>query len=136
MPQKGARNVTKRHVFLFVINAIAITVLAIFAFRHWGFLVRAIDPIDDIQSQIDQIAHLRDLSVQATTPLQSQVKDLDGRISKAQASIKTMQAQTNDLSKTISDQELQLASQYKLFAQRVEARYKKFVLRCQLQLLI
>ncbi len=99
-------------------------IISFFSLPHI-FSTRAIDPIDDIQNQINQIAHLRDLSIQATTPLENQVKDLRSRIQKAQADIKAAQDQTQHLSQTISDHELQLASQYKIFSARVAARYER-----------
>src|SRR5260221_161033 len=87
--------------------------------------VHAIDPIDDIQNQIDQIAHLRELSVAATTPLEGAVADLQNRIAKAQADIKAAQTQEKNVAATISQNELKMASQYQIFAQRVAERYKR-----------
>jgi peptidoglycan hydrolase-like amidase len=86
---------------------------------------RAIDPIDDIQNQINEIEHLRQLSIAATTPLENQVNDLEARIKKAQADIATAQEQTKNLAQTIDKEELQLASQYQIFALRVANRYKR-----------
>lgn len=93
---------------------------------------RAIDPIDDIQNQINEINHLRELSVAATTPLESAVNDLQKKIDKAQADIKAAQAQERDTARAISLRELDLASQYKIFAQRVAERYKRSALNLPL----
>lgn len=99
-----------------------------FLFQKSSLFVRAIDPIDDIQNQINDIEHLRQLSIAATTPLESTVNDLQSKINKAQADIKTAQNQEKSLATTITQRELDLASQYKIFAQRVAQRYKRAAL--------
>ncbi len=68
---------------------------------------------------------MRQLSIAATTPLENQVKDLDSRISKARGDIQAAQIQANSVSQTIAQREVQLASQYKIFTQRVVQRYKR-----------
>jgi len=103
---------------------------------HLVSKAQAIDPIDDIQNQINQIAHLRELSVAATTPLESAVTDLQNRIAKAKADIKAEQVQETNLAGAISKQEVTLASQYQIFATRVAERYKRTALSSPLLSLI
>jgi len=88
----------------------------------------AIDPIEDIQNQINEIAHLRAMSIQATTPLENTVKDLKSRIQKAQNDIKNAQLQTQHLASVIDVQELQLGTQYQVFSAHVRAQYKRTTL--------
>jgi len=88
-------------------------------------VVRAIDPIDQLEQEKNDLEHLLKLSADATTPLEKQVQDFDARIKKAQAGITAAQKQATDLGTTIQERELKLAVQYKVFAQRVAARYKR-----------
>jgi peptidoglycan hydrolase-like amidase len=85
----------------------------------------AIDPIDQLEQEKNDLQHLLQLSVDATKPLESQVNDIERRIAKAQADVKAAQAQTQQLSKSIDAQEVELATQYQTFTQRVASRYKR-----------
>jgi peptidoglycan hydrolase-like amidase len=100
-------------------------IFSLFALSH---LVRAIDPIEDIQKQIDEINHLRELSVAATTPLESTFNDLQKKINKAQADIKAAQTQEKNVAANITQRETDLASQYRIFSARVAQRYKRSAL--------
>lgn len=86
---------------------------------------QAIDPIEELEQQKNELNHLLQLSAAATAPLESQVKDIEARIKKAQAGVAAAQAQTKDIAATIQKREGDLAAQYKLFSQRVAQRYKR-----------
>ncbi len=87
--------------------------------------LQAIDPIDQLEQEKNELAHLLQLSADATTPLEKEVQSLDTRIKKAQSGITAAKKQTEQIAKSIEEQELRLAVQYKIFAQRVAVRYKR-----------
>lgn len=87
--------------------------------------LQAIDPIEDLERQKNELQHLLELSAAATTPLEKQVEELDRRIKKAQADIATAKKNASDLAVTIKEREDRLAVQYKIFTQRVATSYKR-----------
>lgn len=91
-----------------------------------GFqLLHAADTIEQLEAEKNELSKLLKLSADATTPLEKEVQGLDARIQKARSGIAAAQKQTKDLAKTIEERELKLATQYKLFTQRVANRYKR-----------
>jgi peptidoglycan hydrolase-like amidase len=86
---------------------------------------QAIDPIEQLEQEKNELAHLLQLSADATKPLEEEVKKLDTRINKARADIKAAQAQAQNLGKTIEKREVEMASQYQIFTTRVASRYKR-----------
>lgn len=102
--------------------------LFLFSFVVWTTPIRlsfAIDPLEQLEQEKNELAKLLKMSADATTPLENQVKDIGSRIKKAQADINIAQAQANQLGKTIADRELSLATQYKVFTDRVAEAYKR-----------
>lgn len=89
------------------------------------FLAQAIDPIEEIEKQKDELEHLLHLSSAATTPLEGQVKNFQDRINKAQQDIVQAKKQTDEVAKQISQEEEKLADIYLLFKQRVKIHYKQ-----------
>ncbi len=87
--------------------------------------VFAVDPVDDLQNQINELAHLKELSESATKPLEGQLADLDKKIANAQAGITQAKRQGEELSKDIDQREEDLAVQYELLAKRVAVAYKR-----------
>lgn len=85
----------------------------------------AIDPIEEIEQQKNELARLLQMSADATKPLETEVKNLENRINKAQQDIKKARQQTQNLSKEIDTREVELASHYEIFARRVAERYKR-----------
>ncbi len=86
---------------------------------------RAIDPIDEIEHQKDELERLLKLSADATTPLEGQVKNFQDRINKAQADIVAAGKQTDQIAQDIAQEEKTLAATYDLFRQRVALHYKQ-----------
>jgi len=87
--------------------------------------LQALDPIEDLERQKDELAKMLELSAAATTPLEKQVNDLDSRIKKAQAGITAAKKQASDVAVSIKEREDRLAVQYKIFSQRVTTSYKR-----------
>ncbi len=82
------------------------------------------DEIDDLQHQIDELAHLKQLSEAATTPLEQQVADLEKKIASAQAGIRAAQKKEDELAKSIAAREATLGQTYALFVNRVALHYR------------
>ena len=59
--------------------------------------VQAISDVDKIQQEIDELAHLKKLSEDATTPLESEVANLEARIRSAQIGINNAKQQAAQL---------------------------------------
>lgn len=87
--------------------------------------VFATDPVDDLQSQIDELAKLKKLSEDATKPLEGQIKNLESRITTARAGIATAKKQSEELAKSIDKREQDMAVQYKILAKRIGDSYKR-----------
>lgn len=103
---------------------IIVLVLALFA--HFSpSKVRAIDEVDKLQQEIDDLAHLKELSEAATTPLEKEVEGLEARINAAQAGINNARTQSKKLSESIDQREEDLAYHYQLFANRIAESYRR-----------
>jgi len=86
---------------------------------------RAIDEVDKIQQQIDQLDELKKLSEAATTPLEAEVATLESRIRSAQAGINSAKVQAAELATSIEEREEDLAYHYQLFANRIAESYRR-----------
>lgn len=86
---------------------------------------RALDEIEQLQKEINDLENLKKLSVAATTPLESQVKDLDNRIKNAQAGIVKAEKDAENLSISIDKREGELAGYYVILKERVKSQYKQ-----------
>jgi SpoIID/LytB domain protein len=87
--------------------------------------VFAVDPVEDIQKQIDELAKLKELSESATKPLESELKNLDSRIKSAQQGIIAAQNQAKALAANIGKREEDLAVQYVILSKRIAEQYKR-----------
>lgn len=67
--------------------------------------VSAIDPVDELQQKIDDLAHLKELSEAATTPLETEVSKLSQQINNARASMNQAKQDVKDLAEDIADRE-------------------------------
>ncbi len=88
-------------------------------------LVQAIDPVEEIQQQIDELAHLRQLSEDATAPLEKELEGLENRIASARQGIENAKVQATELAASIDKREIDLASQYTILSLRVADQYKR-----------
>ncbi|MFH1244175.1 MAG: SpoIID/LytB domain-containing protein, partial [bacterium] len=89
--------------------------------RAW---VRAEDLVD-IERQIADLQNQMELSVKATTPLESEVTKLNKQIGGIQTQIKQFEASIGELEGSISDRERNIKSQYAVLAVRVRDYYKQ-----------
>lgn len=83
------------------------------------------DEIGDLQTQIDELAKLKALSENATTPLEKEVATLESRIKSAQAGIAKAKQQITDLAASIDKREKDLVYHYQIFSNRVAESYKR-----------
>ena len=89
------------------------------------FSVLALDPVEEIQKEIDELEKLKKLSQDATAPLQSELKNLNTRISSAQQGIEQAQADAREVSQNIDEREEDLAVQYIILSRRIAEQYKR-----------
>lgn len=87
--------------------------------------VSALDPVEELQNQINELENLKKQSQDATKPLESELKTLNSRIASAQQGIKKAQADTAQVSKDIEQREEDLAVQYVILSKRIAAQYRR-----------
>ena len=90
-----------------------------------NFLAQALDPVEDLQRQIDELESLRKLSADATKPLEQELDSLEKKITSAQQGITSAINQTKELENTIYDREDDIAIQYIIFSNRIAQQYKR-----------
>lgn len=98
------------------------------------FSLLALDPVEELQKQIDELEELKKKSQEATVPLQSELQNLNARVIAAQQGIEKAQAQSVQVSKNIDQREADLAIQYMILSRRIAEQYKRH--RVQSPLLI
>ncbi len=106
----------KNKIFTFFI------VIFLFSFSFLIFPVSA-DEIEDLQKQIDELSHQRELSVSATKPLEGQLKSLERQLAQVQASLDQINASMAQKQKELDLREDKLALQQALLENRVKAYY-------------
>lgn len=90
-----------------------------------SFSVKALDPVEELQQQIDELEQLKKLSEEATKPLQAELDSLEKKITNAQQGIYAAQEQTKEVEKTIDSREEDIAIQYIIFSNRIAQQYKR-----------
>lgn len=88
-------------------------------------VVFSLDPVEELQKQIDELAHLKQLSEAATAPLEGQLQDLERKITSARNGIAAARRQGEELSLSIDEREEDLAAQYILLSHRIAEQYKR-----------
>jgi len=116
---KRMRNVVKIWENLLIVSLV-ITIGVIVTQR----LVFA-ESLEEIEKQIADLQHQMELSVNATTPLESEVAKLNKQIGGIQAQIKTLENRQLELVQSIEKREKDIKSQYVVLAARVRDLYKK-----------
>lgn len=81
------------------------------------------DEIEDLQKQIDSLNQARELSVNATKPLEGQLESLQRQLAQIQATIDNLAAGIAQKQKDLNVREDKLALQQALLEQRVRAYY-------------
>ena len=87
-------------------------------------IVRA-DEVADLQQQINDLEHLKQLSISATTPLEKELVGLEQKIKTAQTGIIAAKQQAILVAENIKKREKDLAIQYTVFSQRISAAYRR-----------
>lgn len=83
------------------------------------------DEVEELQKQINELAHLRELSAAATAPLEAELKKLDSQIASAQKGITAAIAENQRLERELDKRQTELAVQYQLLSARVRSFYKR-----------
>ncbi len=83
------------------------------------------DELEEINKQINELQHQLELSQKATTPLETEVKQLKLRINRIQADINNAQRKRRDLEASIESREDEVKQNYVLLAERVREYYKQ-----------
>lgn len=108
-------------VFFFLLASFAI----LFSNLWWPSQAEALSEIEKLQQDIDKLEELKQLSVNATTPLEKELAGLEARINSAKAGITKAKTQAQELAKNIEKREGDLVYHYQLFANRVSESYKR-----------
>lgn len=86
--------------------------------------VYAIDPVEELQAQINETNKMLEMSVNATKPLESEVKKLSDRIQSALKNIANLQTEQKQREADIGKKEKEMAGQYEIFTNRVDLQYR------------
>ncbi len=87
--------------------------------------IYAVDPVVELQQQIDELEKLKKLSEAATKPLENQVRDLNQKITSIRAGIAAAKQKTTELAKQISEREQEFSLQYQILTKRISEQYKR-----------
>ena len=83
------------------------------------------DPVTTLQREIDELEHLKQLSVNATTPLEKELSGLESRIKSARNGIVAAKNKSIELASDIESREEDLAIQYHILSRRIAEQYKR-----------
>lgn len=107
-----------------------ILVLLLVALGFLTFTVRdipifATDPVADLQRQIDELEKMKQMSEDATKPLEKELVTLESKIQNARNGIIAAREQVKKLAQSIDEREEDLAVQYVILSKRIVASYKR-----------
>ena len=85
----------------------------------------ALDPVEELQQQINELANLKKLSEDATKPLEGELQNLEIKIKNAQNSIAAAKRQAQELQADISQRDEAMAVQYVVLSHRIAEQYKR-----------
>lgn len=83
------------------------------------------DELVELQKQIEELEKLKQLSEDATKPLEQEVASLESRIASARNGIVRAKQEIVVLKEDIEDREVDLALQYEILAERIRKQYKQ-----------
>lgn len=112
-------------IVLLVLVLLGVLMPTALTFLHQQPQVLAISDVDKLQEEINELQHLKELSESATTPLETEVANLEARIRSAQAGINSAKQQAAELATSIEQREEDLAYHYQLFANRIAESYRR-----------
>src|SRR3990167_8732784 len=90
----------------------------------WPGMARA-DMVEELAKQINELTRARELSEQATRPLESELQRLEGKLTGIERQVVQMGEELTTLEKSIKKREGDLAEQYQLLSVRVRSYYKR-----------
>jgi peptidoglycan hydrolase-like amidase len=85
----------------------------------------AVDPVDELQQQIDDLEKLKQQSEDATKPLESELDNLESKIQSARNGIANAKKEVTKLADNIDQREEDLAVQYVILTRRIAEQYKR-----------
>jgi len=86
--------------------------------------VQAVDPVDELQQQIDELSKMRQMSEQATQPLEKELSTIQSKIKNVGFQLNEADRETERLEEDIDTREDDLAESYQYLAVRVRSFYK------------
>lgn len=104
--------------------AIGTALLLLSAIVTQGVSVRA-ESLEEIEAQIADLTRQLQLSVDATTPLESEVEKLNKQLGGIQYEIDQAEVRTEELTESIKEREEKIKVQYVILANKVRDYYKK-----------
>jgi len=87
-------------------------------------LVQAIDPLDDLGQQIEELSRAREQSMAATKPLEAELAKLESKLEGITNSIDKAKQDLKKLELSILDREGDFVVQYALLSERIASVYK------------
>ncbi len=109
----------------FIITAFLVGLAFLSTYYYPLTSIRATDPVEELQQQIDELEKMKKMSEDATKPLEQQTVSLANRIKNAQAGINTAKENAQKLSASIAQRENDLSETIALFSYRVSESYKR-----------
>lgn len=97
---------------------------------------KAIDPVDELQTQINELENLKKMSEDATSNLEAEVKNLSNRISSARRQVTQIKTQMNELADSIEEREQTQGEKEMLLGNVVAKTYKSSRLSSPLLILL
>src|SRR3989344_7268126 len=94
------------------------------------------DEIEDLQAQINELNKARELSVNATTPLEGQLDSLKRQLSQIQANLDSLSANIQKKQKELDIREDKIALQQALLETRIRAYYIRSYLNNPLMVIL
>lgn len=105
-----------------LIPLLILTVFTLVFFSFFWTSAQA-DEIEDLQKQINELNHARELSVKATKPLEGQLESLQRQLAQIQANLNNLSAGIAQKQKDLDIREDKIALQQVLLEERIKAYY-------------
>ncbi len=121
LPQRQKRGFRVQGTVILLVVTITFFIPAFVS--HFGE-ARAEDSIESLQTQINELQHLKELSEAATTPLEKEVSTITAKIAKIKNELALADLETKHLEGDIESRGLQLDAQFGYLAARVKSYYK------------
>jgi peptidoglycan hydrolase CwlO-like protein len=110
-----------------IFKCLIITALLVSSYGIWEGRygdVGAVDQVQELQKQIDELSKMREMSEAATKPLESELVQVRKKLETTRIQIRTAEAETVKLEQDIETREDELVESYQYLAVRVRSLYK------------